>query len=84
MSTRAHNEKNLVWQEIYDQEGKLVEIHEKYPVDKGPVLQFRRSEMESEGKEEQTRLQLFVKGEFARFCGRKTLTSKVIFASQQL
>jgi hypothetical protein len=23
------------WQEIYDGQGKLVEIHEKYPVDKG-------------------------------------------------
>jgi hypothetical protein len=23
------------WQEIYDGEGKLVEIHEKFPVDKG-------------------------------------------------
>ncbi|HEU0009931.1 MAG TPA: hypothetical protein VFT34_08960 [Verrucomicrobiae bacterium] len=23
------------WQEIYDDEGRLVEIHEKYPVDKG-------------------------------------------------
>jgi hypothetical protein len=23
------------WQEIYDEHGKLVEIHEKYPVDKG-------------------------------------------------
>jgi hypothetical protein len=23
------------WQEIYDDQGKLVEIHEKYPVDKG-------------------------------------------------
>jgi hypothetical protein len=23
------------WQEIYDEQGKLVEIHEKYPVDKG-------------------------------------------------
>lgn len=23
------------WQEIYDDRGKLVEIHEKYPVDKG-------------------------------------------------
>ena len=23
------------WQEIYDEEGKLAEIHEKYPVDKG-------------------------------------------------
>ena len=23
------------WQEIYDEEGKLTEIHEKYPVDKG-------------------------------------------------
>ena len=29
-------EENTVrfWQEIYDGEGKLVEIHEKYPVDK--------------------------------------------------
>jgi hypothetical protein len=24
-----------VWQEIYDDQGKRVEIHEKYPVDKG-------------------------------------------------
>lgn len=23
------------WQEIYDEHGNLVEIHEKYPVDKG-------------------------------------------------
>jgi hypothetical protein len=23
------------WQEIYNDQGKLVEIHEKYPVDKG-------------------------------------------------
>ena len=23
------------WQEIYDDQGKLLEIHEKYPVDKG-------------------------------------------------
>jgi hypothetical protein len=23
------------WQEIYDEKGQLVEIHEKYPVDKG-------------------------------------------------
>jgi hypothetical protein len=23
------------WQEIYDGQGRLVEIHEKYPVDKG-------------------------------------------------
>jgi len=23
------------WQEIYDDQDKLVEIHEKYPVDKG-------------------------------------------------
>jgi len=23
------------WQEIYDDQGKLVEAHEKYPVDKG-------------------------------------------------
>ena len=23
------------WQEIYDEHGKLTEIHEKYPVDKG-------------------------------------------------
>ena len=23
------------WQEIYDGQGKLVDIHEKYPVDKG-------------------------------------------------
>ncbi|HEY3854752.1 MAG TPA: hypothetical protein VGO67_10200 [Verrucomicrobiae bacterium] len=23
------------WQEIYDSEGRLVEIHEKFPVDKG-------------------------------------------------
>ena len=23
------------WQEIYDSQGQLVEIHEKYPVDKG-------------------------------------------------
>lgn len=24
-------------QEIYDQEGKLIQIHEKYPVDKGHI-----------------------------------------------
>ena len=23
------------WQEIYDDQGRLVEVHEKYPVDKG-------------------------------------------------
>jgi len=23
------------WQEIYDDQGNLVEVHEKYPVDKG-------------------------------------------------
>jgi hypothetical protein len=23
------------WQEIYDENGRLVEVHEKYPVDKG-------------------------------------------------
>ena len=23
------------WQEIYDDQGKLVEVHEKYPVDRG-------------------------------------------------
>jgi hypothetical protein len=23
------------WQEIYDDQGRLMEIHEKYPVDKG-------------------------------------------------
>jgi hypothetical protein len=23
------------WQEIYDEQGKLAEVHEKYPVDKG-------------------------------------------------
>lgn len=23
------------WQEVYDDQGKLVEMHEKYPVDKG-------------------------------------------------
>ena len=23
------------WQEIYDEQGRLVEIHEKYPVDRG-------------------------------------------------
>lgn len=25
------------WQEVYDDHGKLVEVHEKYPVDKGHV-----------------------------------------------
>jgi len=25
------------WQEIYDEKGVLVEIHEKYPVDKGHI-----------------------------------------------
>lgn len=30
------NEKTLrFWQEIYDDHGRLVETHEKYPVDKG-------------------------------------------------
>ena len=30
------NEQTLkFWQEIYDEKGKLMEIHEKYPVDKG-------------------------------------------------
>ena len=30
------NESTLrFWQEIYDDSGKLVEIHEKFPVDKG-------------------------------------------------
>jgi hypothetical protein len=30
-------QENIVrfWQEIYEDQGKLVEIHEKYPVDKG-------------------------------------------------
>lgn len=30
-------EENTVrfWQEIYDDTGKLVEVHEKYPVDRG-------------------------------------------------
>ena len=23
------------WQEVYDDQGRLVEVHEKYPVDKG-------------------------------------------------
>ena len=23
------------WQEIYDDQGKLIEVHEKYPMDKG-------------------------------------------------
>jgi hypothetical protein len=27
------------WQEIYDSQGQLVEIHEKYPVDKGHQTQ---------------------------------------------
>ncbi len=25
------------WQEIYNEEGQLVEIHEKYPIDKGHI-----------------------------------------------
>jgi len=30
------NEKTVrFWQEIFDESGKLVEVHEKYPVDKG-------------------------------------------------
>jgi hypothetical protein len=30
------NEQTLkFWQEVYDDQGKLVEIHEKYPMDKG-------------------------------------------------
>ena len=30
------NERTIsFWQEIYDEKGNLVEIHEKYPIDKG-------------------------------------------------
>jgi hypothetical protein len=31
----AHEETVKFFQEVYDEKGKLVEIHEKYPVDKG-------------------------------------------------
>jgi hypothetical protein len=31
----ASEETQAFWQEIYDAEGKLVEIHEKFPVDNG-------------------------------------------------
>jgi hypothetical protein len=31
----AQEVKLRFWQEIYDDQGKLVEVHEKYPVDKG-------------------------------------------------
>jgi hypothetical protein len=33
--TDAAEQTLCFWQEIYDEQGKLVEIHEKYPVDKG-------------------------------------------------
>ena len=31
------------WQEIYDEAGQLVEVHEKYPIDKGHRKAKRRS-----------------------------------------
>ena len=31
----AHETTLLFWQEIYNDQGDLVEIHEKYPVDRG-------------------------------------------------
>jgi YD repeat-containing protein len=31
----ADEETMRFWQEVYDDRGRLVEIHEKYPVDKG-------------------------------------------------
>ena len=31
----AHEATLRFWQEVYDGNGKLVEVHEKYPVDKG-------------------------------------------------
>jgi len=31
----ANEETLRFWQEIYDDQGRLVEIHEKYPMDKG-------------------------------------------------
>ena len=31
----AHETTIRFWQEIYDDKGQLVEIHEKFPVDKG-------------------------------------------------
>ncbi len=31
----AHEVTVRFWQEIFDAQGKLVEVHEKYPVDKG-------------------------------------------------
>ncbi|MFM7108185.1 MAG: hypothetical protein ACKOZU_06235 [Planctomycetaceae bacterium] len=30
------------WQEIYDETGMLVEVHEKYPVDRGHRKEHRR------------------------------------------
>ena len=33
--TDAAEQTRRFWQEIYDEQGKLVEIHEKYPIDKG-------------------------------------------------
>ena len=33
-----HGEETLAfWQEIYDENGVLVEVHEKYPIDKGHI-----------------------------------------------
>ena len=31
----ANEDTQRFWQEIYDDRGRLVEVHEKYPVDKG-------------------------------------------------
>ena len=31
----AHESTLRFWQEIYDEQGKLAETHEKYPVDQG-------------------------------------------------
>ena len=33
--TDAHEKTIRFWQEIYNEKNKLVEVHEKYPIDKG-------------------------------------------------
>jgi hypothetical protein len=36
MTSRRQNERTLRFcQEIYDEQGRLVEVHEKYPIDRG-------------------------------------------------
>lgn len=38
LKTVDHQETTLsFWQEIYDENGFLVEVHEKYPIDKGHI-----------------------------------------------